>query len=105
MTLLSILGRVGRISPRAEVGQLLRQDPQAAYQPALYRHRRYAEQLGGVHLREPLDADQVECLRVVIRERLDGPEHTQAVRGEPGAAGGRRRHELLAQIHCGRLYI
>ncbi len=36
---------------------------------------------------------------------LDGLEHTEAVRGEPRAAGDRRRHELLAQIHGGGLFI
>ena len=42
------LDRLGRILPRTEVGQLLRQEPQAAAQPPLHCHRRDAEQLGGL---------------------------------------------------------
>ena len=42
------LDRVRRFLLRAEVGQLLRQEPQAAAKPPLHRHRRDAEQLGGL---------------------------------------------------------
>ena len=78
---------------------MLRQEPQAAVQPPLHRHRRDAQQLRGLHLRHPLDAHQVEDFPLVLRELVDRPEHAQAVRGESGDAAGRRRHELLVQLH------
>ena len=82
---------------------MLRQVPQAAAQPPLHRHRRDAEQLGGLHLRHPLDAHQVEDFPLVLRQLVDRAEHAEAVRGEAGDAAGRRRHEPLAQLRGGRL--
>ena len=54
------------------------------------RSRRDAEQLAGLHLREPPHAHQVEGLTLVIRACLHGPEHTRdrpAVSPEPLVAG------------------
>jgi hypothetical protein len=95
--------RVGRILARVEVGQLLRTEPHAAAQPPPHRHRRDAEHLGGLPLRHPLDAHQVEDFLFVLRQLVDRAEHAEAVRAEPGTTGDRRRHELLAQLHGGGL--
>ena len=65
------LDGVRRLLARAEVGQLLRQEPQAAAQPSLHRHRRDAEHLGGLRLRHPLDSHQVEDLPLVLRQLAD----------------------------------
>ena len=66
---------------RAEVAQLLRQQPQAAVQPPLHRHGRDAEHLGGLGLRQPLDAHQVEHLPLVLRQARRSP---RACGGRPG---------------------
>jgi hypothetical protein len=56
------LDRVRRLLGRAEVGQVLGHEPQAAAQPPLHRHRRDVEQPGGLRPRHPLVPDQVEDL-------------------------------------------
>ena len=63
------------------------------------------QHLGGLHLRHPLDAHQVEDFPLVLRQLVDRPEHAEAVRGQAGDAAGRRRHEPLAQLRGGRLII
>ena len=40
---------------------------------------------GGLRLRHPLDAHQVEDFPLVLRQLVDRPEHAAAVRGETGA--------------------
>jgi hypothetical protein len=54
--------RVRRLLARAEIGQMLRQEPQAAARPPLNRLLRDAEHVGGLRLRRPVDPHQVEDL-------------------------------------------
>ena len=64
---------------RAEVGQLLRQQQAGPVQPPLHRLRRDAEHPGGLGLRQPLDAHQVEHLPLVLRQAVDRREHAAGV--------------------------
>ena len=49
--------------------------------------------------------DHVERLSLGLGQVLDGGKHPAAVGGDPGAAAGRRRHEPLAQLDGGGLFI
>ena len=66
----------GRRSPSCSASE-----PQAAVQPPLHRHGRDAEHLGGLGLRHPLDAHQVEHLPLVLRQLVD---RLAACGGRPG---------------------
>src|SRR5262245_57929660 len=74
----SDLDRVRWLLARAEARQLLRQEPQAAVQPPLHRFLRDAEHVGGLRLRHPLDAHQVEDLPLVQRQLVDLREYAAA---------------------------
>ena len=107
----SLLRAIGELpEDEREVFDLVRiqgmtQTEVAAVQPPLHRHRRDAEQLGGLRLRHSLDAHQVEDLPLVLRQLVDRAEHAKAVRSEAGGAAGGRGHEPLAQLHGGGLII
>ena len=83
----------------------LRQQQQAAVQPPLHRLGRDAQHLGGLGLRQSLDPHQVEDLPLVLRQAVDRRQHAAAVRGEAGVAAGRGRHQPLAQLDGGGLFI
>ena len=87
------LDRVRRLLARADVGRLLGQEPQAAAQTSLHRHRRHAEHLGGLRLRHRRDTHQVEDLALVLRQRVDRRKHADAL---PAGAGTSRSFSSAA---------
>ena len=98
------VGLAGR--GRAEVGQPLRQQEPGPVQPPLHRLLRNPDHRGRLGVSQPLDADQVEHLPLVLREAVDRPQHAAAVRGQAGGgAAGRGRDPGLRQRRGGGPFI
>ena len=61
---------------------------------------------GRLGVGQPVDADQVEDLPLVLREALDRPQHAPAVRAEAGNAAQGRARDAYFRYGCnGRLLI
>ena len=94
----------GRV--RTKVGQLLRQQEAGPVQAPLHRLHRNPDNPGGLGVRQPLDADQLEHLPLVLRQALDRPQHAAGVLAEAGvAAAGRGRNAGFRQGRGGGLFI
>jgi hypothetical protein len=75
---------------RAKVGQLLRQQDPGLMQAPLHRFLKIPDHRGRLGMSQPLDAEQVESLPLVLREALDRPQNAAAVWAEARiAAAGR----------------
>src|SRR5262249_2323586 len=82
---------------RAEVGPL---------QAPLHRLLGNLDHRGCFGVSQPLDADEVEGLALVLRDALDRPQDAAAVGGEAGAGAARRgRNPGLRQCRGGRPFI
>jgi hypothetical protein len=85
---------------------LLGQEEPGPVQPPLYRLHRNPDHAGRLGVSQPLDADQVEHLPLVLRQVVDRPQHAAAVRGEPGSrAAGWGRDPGLRQRRDGGPFI
>ena len=64
------------------------------------------DNLGGLGVRQPLDADQLKHLPLGLRQALDRPQHAAGVLAEAGvAAAGRGRNAGFRQGRGGGLFI
>jgi hypothetical protein len=90
---------------RAEVGQPLREQEPGAVQAPLHRLLRNPDHRRRLGVGEPLDADEVEHLPLVLREALDGSQHAAAVRGQAGGGTAGGRDPALRQRRSGGVFI
>ena len=91
---------------RTKVGQLLRQKNPAPVQTPLHRLGRNPDDGRGLGMSQPLDADQLKYLALVLGQALDCLQHAAGVLGEAGVAAARWGHNAgFSQSRGAGLFI